>query len=193
MQNWQIPHRISQLSNAVQVQGEKGNGESPRNPHQYPSFSFRFLHLLPEIQDEIEVLLKGLGFPLNFLLGAKKKESLVMKSVAVCVPKNRCRHSSAVYPSIPHFPPCHMLYYISLYAAYPSSACGDSRQVKYSIKFQLLLVGLLGNVSFEHLNGLIAQSHRNNIGRSLKVKTISHKLFLCVTNFEKTIQKYLNC
>ena len=72
MQNWQIPHRISQLSNAVQVQG-RGNRESPRNPHQYPGFSFRFLHLLPDVQDEIEALLKGLGFPLNFRLGAKKR------------------------------------------------------------------------------------------------------------------------
>ena len=132
MQNWQIPHRISQLSNAVQVQG-RGNRESPRNPHQYPGFSFRFLHLLPEVQDGIEALLKGLGFPLNFLLG-KKKESLVMKSVAVCVP-NRCRHSSAVYPSIPHFPPCHMLYHISLYAAYPSFCLYVAIAVRSSLVF----------------------------------------------------------
>ncbi len=34
-----------------------------------------------------------------------------------------------------------------------------------------VVVGGGGNVLFEHLHDIVAQSHRNNLGKSLKVRT----------------------
>ncbi len=43
-------------------------------------------------------------------------------------------------------------------------------------------VGVGRNVIFEHLDAVAPQSHSNNLGRYLKVRTTLLKLPLCVAN-----------